>query len=263
MSSREPFDRERELTESLREELRDLRRDVEAIVEREVRRAADPARIEATVRESVRREISARTPWLIANAAWVGPLAGVLVGLALGISVFALVASRRGDGSPVDSPPVAMSNPSPNGAAAAAPSASEAARDAASQAARYDSLFEARSPMFDLLIRSVDTGTTNPTVRAAIASWREGSMTPTEADRLHVAFLQLVLRDAVDLGLEIDGGILRNPCRGSTCGALLRVWQDRGERMGLPAWHAGVAEDSAAVAVVERMLVLDRLEARP
>ena len=64
----------------------------------------------------------------------------------------------------------------------------------------------------------------------------------------------------VDSALTIDGNILRQPCGGRSCGALLKLWQERGEAFGLPAWTAGAATDAQAIATVERILVLDRAE---
>jgi hypothetical protein len=258
VTSKDAFERSREQTDQLREELKDIRRDVEALVEDEVRRAADPARIEALVRQAVSRELTTRTPWLVTNAFWVGPLTGALVGLAIGLSAFTLVSVRRGTPA-ADAVMVAAADP--GAAPESAPPAASPRREPAQLAARYDSLFDARAAAFDPLLRAVESSTSNEIVRSAIAAWRMGGMTAVQRERLHAALVQLALRDAGEAGITIDGGMLRDPCRGASCGALLAVWREQGERLTMPVYTATAAEDNAAVRIAERVLVLDRLAA--
>jgi hypothetical protein len=258
VAERDAYRASRQQTERLEQELRDIRRDVEAIVTQEVRRATDPARVEAIVRDAVRREMAARTSWLAAQATWVAPLAGLLLGLALGLSIFAVVVARRDGAAMADGTTVATLDAP---AAAASPEAPAPVIDPARVAARYDSLFGAADRAFLPLLAVVDSATTNAVVHGAVAAWGQRALTPAEKDRLHGALVQLALRDLVDPGLVVDGEILRDPCRGTTCGALLRVWRDRGRELSLPAHHAAATEDGTAVRQAERVLIMSRLAA--
>lgn len=261
MAERDAYRASRQQTERLEQELRDVRRDVEAIVTQEVRRATDPARVEAVVRDAVRREMAARTSWLAAQAKWVAPLAGLLLGLALGLSIFAVVVAQR-DGAAISDGTTVATLDAP---AASAPTATRdtpaPAADPARVAARYDSLFGAADRAFLPLLGAVDSATTNAVVHAGVAAWGRRPLTQPERDRLHAALVQLVLRDVADPALVVDGEILRDPCRGTTCGALLRVWRERGRELSLPAYHAAAAEDGAAVRQAERVLVMTRVSA--
>ncbi len=258
MSDGSGFQRSRELTEEVREGLRDIRRDVAAIVDAEVRRAANPAKIEALAREAVRREIVAKTPWLITNAIWVGPVTGALLGLALGLSIFASLRVRGGK-EPADAPAGVVADVRAGTAAGAAALSDPLAP--VHLAARYDSLFGARDSAFLPMLRSLEAATASASVRAAVAAWRRGLMTEAQQERLHSAFVQLTLRE-IDPAVPLDGGILRSPCRGSSCRALLRMWSDRERRLALPPFHTGATGDSAAIRIAERVLVLARVESR-
>jgi hypothetical protein len=246
------FEQSRELTDALREELRDIRRDVEAMVDSSMRRAADPERIEALVREAVRREMKARSSWLVTNAAWLAPVAAALVGLALGLSLFAVLSVRSRPSPPVEQAAV-------ESAPVARAVLQVQAPDPARTAARYDSLFAARDPVFEPLLQLLERPDGNMTVRAAAAAWRLGRLNETNRGVLHSAFVQLALHQ-LDATIPVDGGLMRNPCRGASCDALLRVWRDQGERFAMPPYHAGVADDSAAIGVAERVLVMHGLE---
>ncbi|MGH7555391.1 MAG: hypothetical protein ACREMQ_20510 [Longimicrobiales bacterium] len=254
MNSGDAFERSRELTDQLRDELRDIRRDVEALVEGEVRRATDPGRIEALVREAVRREMTARSSWLVTNAAWLAPVAAALVGLALGLSVFAIVSVRARTPQAAEQAAIVI-DPAP----AARSVLPVETPDPANVAARYDSLFAARDTVFEPLLRLLERPDGNSTVRAAAAAWRLGRMNETYRGVLHSAFVQLALHE-LDPTIPVDGGFLRNPCRGTSCDALLRLWRVQGESFAMPPYHAGAANDSAAVRVAERVLVMHGLE---
>jgi hypothetical protein len=259
VADRDAYRASRDQTEGLERELRDIRRDVEAIVTQEVRRATDPARVEGIVRDAVRRELSARTPWLVLHAGWVGPLVGVLLGLSLGLGVFAVVLARRDRAIPAADTTVATLDAPALPAASASPETTAPAADPAQLAARYDSLFGAADGAFHPLLGAVDSATTNAVVQRAVAAWGQRALTQAERDRLHGALVQLALRDLVEPALVVDGEILRDPCRGTTCGALLRVWRDRGRELALPPYHAGAAADGAAVRQAERVLVMTRV----
>jgi len=255
--SGDPFRDEQALTEALRAELRQVRGDVEAIVRQEVTRAGiDPAHVQSLVRQAVAKELDARTPWALARIRWVGPAVGVAVGLALGLSLFAVYATRRAPATPPQ--PVAQAEaPAP---AVTEPATPAVRSDPAALAARYDSLLAAHAPPIGALVDALDPLTRDPDVRTAIAAWRLGRMSDAQRARLHAALVQSVLRTEVDSALVIDGNILRAPCGGRSCGALLKLWQERGEAFGLPAWTADAPTDSQAIATVERLLVLDRAE---
>jgi hypothetical protein len=255
--SGDAFRDEQALTDALRDELRQVRGDVEAIVRQEVARAGiDPAHVQAVVRQAVAKELDARTPWALARIRWVGPAIGVAVGLALGLSTFAVFAVRRAPVPPQE--PVAQAEaPAPPAALQTAP---DVRADPAALAARYDSLLAAHAPPLGALVDALDPQTRNADVRTAIAAWRLGRMSDTPRDRLHAALVQAVLRAEVDSALTIDGNILREPCGGRSCGALLKLWQERGEAFGLPAWSADAAADVTTIGTVERILVLDRAE---
>jgi hypothetical protein len=132
--------------------------------------------------------------------------------------------------------------------------------DPAQLASRYDSLLDAHGRELVRLVDRLPAQTTNAAVNAAVDAWRVGAMTADQKARLHTALVQSVLRDEVDSTLLIDGNILRNPCGGRSCTALLQLWRERGPEFGLPAWSATGAADGATLAVVERVLVLERAE---
>lgn len=260
--SGDAFRDEQALTDALRDELRDVRGEVEAIVRREVTRAGiDAAHIQAAVRQAVAKELDARTPWALARIRWVGPALGLAIGLALGLSVFAVYAVRRAPQAQAPQMVTATGDPATSEAAERAPSLPESVEPAA-LAARYDSLLAAHAPPLGALVDALDGQTPSPDVRTAIAAWRLGRMSETQRERLHAALVQSVLRAEIDSALVIDGDILREPCGGRSCSALLKLWQQRGEAAGLPAWSAGAAADVATLRTVERILVLERAERR-
>lgn len=247
-----------DLTRALRDELKHVREDVDAIVRREVERAGvDPARVAMIVREAVARELDARTPWALARIQWVGPAIGVAVGLALGLSAFA-VFSVRSAGPARDPANVVASAPETAPILVTPPLA--VSSDPAARAARYDSLIANHAPELDPLVAQVEDATVDGEVRTAIAAWRLRRTSPGQRERLHAALVQSILRAEVDSGLAIDGGILREPCRGQSCAALLELWQARGADFGLPPYTASAATDGLAVRDAERLLVLSRVD---
>jgi hypothetical protein len=255
MSRRDAFRESQELTERLRDELKDIRLDVDAIVREEVARSnLDPARVEAIVREAVKRELNANTPWLIAQQQWLLPAIGLLLGISIGLSAFAIVRLRAltPPATQVAANTTAGATPA---ATVAAPAAAPAPPDPARLAARYDSLFANFSPALDGLVRRVEAASRDQTLKTAIAAWRLGQISPELATRLHSAFVQISLRDAVDSTLAVDGGILRNPCSGSSCGAMLRLWRESGARYDLPPFP-GEPVDAARLAIAERALIM-------
>jgi hypothetical protein len=254
MNRRDPFRESQELTERLRDELKDIRLDVDAIVREEVARSnLDPARVEAIVREAVRRELNSNTPWLIAQQQWLLPAIGLLLGISIGLSAFAIVRLRAL--TPPAEQVAAATTAGTTPATAVAPAAAPAPPDPARLAARYDSLFAGFSPALDGLVRRVEAASRDQTVRTAIAAWRLGQISPELAGRLHSAFVQISLRDAIDSTLAVDGGILRDPCSGSSCGALLRLWRESGARYALPPFP-GEPVDAAQLAIAERALIM-------
>jgi len=271
------FDTAREGTELLRRELADLRREIETLVRQEVgRSAADPRKLDAivqdTVRREVRREVDARTPWLLTQINWLAPVLGLAVGIALGLSAYAALTMR---GAATDTTTLAAADPAataagadaataanPNGAAspnAAANGTGALPVDPTARAAAYESMLTSGSPDLAPLIERLEAAGPAGDVRTSIAAWRIGRMTPAHAERLHSAFVQLSLRENGATGLVIDGQILRDPCRGTSCGALLELWQRTPSTAGWPAYGAGSAADTAAVRRVERLLVASAL----
>jgi hypothetical protein len=251
--SRDGFREAQDLTRAIRDELKDVRSDVDALVRREVQKSGiDEATMRALVRRAVADELSRRTSWAMR---WVVPGVALSIGLALGLSVFAVWAVRRGNDAVIPPTTVAANAPAP--ATEPAPVQPLAPAQLAS---RYDSLLAAHAPALAPLVDRLPTETANVRVNAAVEAWRLGRMTAEQRAHLHTALVQSVLRAEVDSSLLIDGNILRNPCGGRSCTALLDLWRERGAEFGLPAWTTTGAADDATLAVVERVLVLDRAE---
>ena len=121
----------------------------------------------------------------------------VIIAIA-GIGWFAIRGFQQEDASPtvvaadVAPEPVpvapAPTPPPPTDVLASAPA------DPATLVVLYDSLFAARSPVFDTLLAIVDAQSGERPVKRAVVSWRDGSMDAQEADLLHSAFVQRVLK---------------------------------------------------------------------
>jgi hypothetical protein len=154
----------------------------------------------------------------------------------------------------------AVDAPAPAGAPPAASPLASLPADPAARQALYDSLFAARSPLFDPLLATLESETGNRDIRRALGAWREDAMDAQFADLLHSALLQHVLRGAVDPRIEIDGQVLRNPCRGRSCTALLNAWEGQRDRYGLPPVPADAATDPRALRQAETALVLAWLQ---
>jgi hypothetical protein len=128
------------------------------------------------------------------------------------------------------------------------------------RAAVYDSLWQARSPVLAPLFERVEGATEESTVRRAFAAWRSGSLTPLQRDLLHSALVQYALRQEMGAELALDGQLLRNPCRGASCSALLNFWETRGSRYGLPPVPEDAPRNTTALHTAESVLVLRTLE---
>jgi hypothetical protein len=162
------------------------------------------------------------------------------------------------------SPAAPLADPSPPAVPApSAPAATSALAvlpaDAAGRTALYDSLWAARSPLFDPLLAEVERDSEDRAIGRAVASWREGAMDMQEGDLLHSALVQEALNLRLERDLEIDGQLLRNPCRGTSCSALLELWRGQRERYGLPEVPADAATNTTALRQAETALVLDRM----
>ena len=97
-------------------------------------------------------------------------------------------------------------------------------------------------------------------VQGSLAAWKTGSMTALEKDLLHSALVQYALRDLTGADLPLDGQVLRNPCRGPSCTALLHLWQTRAQEYGLPPVPGNAASEPNALRTVENVVVLRRLQ---
>lgn len=191
-----------------------------------------------------------------------GALALGLVAIAL-VGWFALRGLREsageqavtGDSGSVATVPTPL--PAEVVAPVAGPSLAQLPGDPAARQAFYDSLFAARSPLFDPLLTALDEATTDRPVKRAITAWKEGPVDAQDADLIHSALLQHVLRADTDPRIQIDGQVLRNPCRGGSCTALLTLWEKRRVYLGLPAVPSDAATNAAALRQGEAALVLD------
>lgn len=144
-------------------------------------------------------------------------------------------------------------SPSPGGPLARLPDG-PAAREAF-----YDSLWAVRSPLFDPLLATVEEETDEATVERVAEAWREGELDLQQADLLHSAFVQAAIAERTGRPLELDGQLLRNPCRGRSCLALLELWREEGDRYGLPDPPDDAATNTAALRRAEVALVLDHV----
>jgi hypothetical protein len=132
--------------------------------------------------------------------------------------------------------------------------------DASQRAAVYDSLWDARSPLFEPLLVHLERATSDRAVNEALEAWRAASLTPLQSDLLHSALVQYALTQETGADLTVDGQLLRNPCRGTSCSALLNFWETRKDSLGLPPVPEDAPTDPAALRVAENVLVLGALE---
>ncbi len=118
-------------------------------------------------------------------------------------------------------------------------------------ASRYASVFAARHEGLAALARRAGSDA----LASRIEAWTLGE---TADDALiHNVLVQVALRETVDSTIAVDGAIIRQPvCRGETCRALLDHWRNHWTAPGYPSLGQRPAADSAALAQVERMLVL-------
>ena len=71
----------------------------------------------------------------------------------------------------------------------------------------------------------------------------------------------MVLKERVDSTLSIDGSILRDPCGGSSCTALLEYWRGRDGAPELPPFPTGSAlVGPELVGLVERAVLFELVE---
>jgi hypothetical protein len=131
---------------------------------------------------------------------------------------------------------------------------------ATARAAVYDSLWQARSEVFSPLLEQVEGATEESTVRRAIDAWRDGTASPLQRDLIHSALVQYSLQQQTGAELVLDGQLLRNPCRGASCSALLNFWENRGSAYGLPPVPEDAPRNTGALRMAESVLVLRTLE---
>jgi hypothetical protein len=132
--------------------------------------------------------------------------------------------------------------------------------DASQRAAVYDSLWDARSSLFEPLLVHLERATSDRAVNDALQAWRAAALTPLQSDLLHSALVQYALTQETGADLTVDGQLLRNPCRGTSCSALLNFWETRKDSLGLPPVPDDAPTDPAALRVAENVLVLGALE---
>jgi len=133
-------------------------------------------------------------------------------------------------------------------------------KDASLRAAVYDSLWQARSPLFDPLLEEVREATDEGAVERSLVAWAsDAPLAPLEDDLLRNALVQYVLREEMGGELAVDGQLLRNPCRGNSCSALLNLWETRGQAYGLPPVPDDAPRNPTALRVGENVIVLDWL----
>lgn len=270
MSARDAFQEGRDSAERRRSDLDAVREDVRAIVRAEVARAgmsaADLERLVAELMEKRAARASGLSRWPASAWVAIGVAGGVVAG-ALGYGMLVggdpIAGSAETGISAVGvevpagvglDPGVEAMDPALEAPVSPAPSAED-------RAATYDSIFDARSGLFDPLISELEASAIAVPVSEAIQAWRGGGgLTVGQERRLHDGLLQLTVSELTGVALALDGLVTRGPCSGSSCGALLDLWSTRGEELSLPPFPEDAANDAAAVSVVERLLLLRRLE---
>jgi len=198
-----------------------------------------------------------------------GRLIGIGLAAVLAVSLVGWLAIRGlqrtgptgpqpGATAPAPAPTVPLVDAPPE-AAPAGPTSVLAAlpTDPVARTALYDSLAAAHSPLFDPLLAAVEADSDDDAIERALESWREGDVDVQEGDLLHSAFVQEALKLRTGRLLEIDGQLLRNPCRGGSCTALLELWRTQRERYGFPEVPSDAATNTTALRQVEAALVLD------
>ena len=128
------------------------------------------------------------------------------------------------------------------------------------RAAVYDSLWQAHSPRFTPLFAQIEGATQDDGVKQALNAWKAGSLSALQRDLLHSALVQYSLREEMGAELALDGQLLRNPCRGASCSALLNFWETRGQGYGLPPVPEDAPRNTEALRTAENVLVLRTLE---
>jgi hypothetical protein len=228
-----------------------------------------PTAREPVVVPPAERPMDDRSVWM--KRAGLGAAAAVVVGLIGWFAIRGLQRESESDematGAEGTSPAVvAPAEPAPAPAPVAEQPAAVPASpletvptDPTARQTLYDSLFTARSPLFDPLLAQVQGETEERSVQRALGAWREGPLDAQDADLVHSALLQHVLRAEIDPRIEIDGQVLRTPCRGRSCTALLNAWQQRRDQYGLPPVPVNAPTDPRALRQAEAALVLSWL----
>ena len=270
MSARDAFEEGRDAAEQRRSDLDVLREVVRAIVRAEVERAgmseSDLERLVAELVEKRAANASGLSRWPATAWVAVGVAGGVLVG-AFG---YGMLTGRAPDAGSAETgisavgvgvPSAAGLDPGVEALDSVVAPAVSPALSPADRAAVYDSLFDARAALLGPLISDLEASSIALPVSEAIQAWRGGgALTAGQRRRLHDGMLQLTVGGLTGVALSLDGLVTRGPCSGSSCGALLDLWRTRGEELGLPPFPADAANDAAELSVVERLLLLGRLE---
>ncbi len=258
------MERDREVTSAYRDAIESFAQDVRRAADDELERARealaeerertfeetrDLARaVVARARDEAAAERPTGPPWASASLAAVLAL-GVL---GSGWGVVRLVDRvMPGDNPAAGGEPAAST---PSSAADAAPvepdPASDPVADPATLAARFDSLFDAR----DDRLRQLGLRSGRDDVARRIEAWANGD---AGEDRfVHDALVQIALRESGAADLVVDGTILRGPCQGQTCRALIEHWGRRAGDPAYPPMGPNPAADGAALSLVERVVVL-------
>ena len=125
----------------------------------------------------------------------------------------------------------------------------------------YDSLFAARSALFAPLLDSVAALTDDRDVEGAVEAWGgDGDLGAKDRDLVQSALVQWILKREIDQRVEVDGELLRNPCRGTSCSALLNMWQMGREAFGFPEMPDDAPTNADLLHTVEAMVVLERMQ---
>lgn len=268
MSVRDGFNEGRDAAEDLRRAVESIREDVRAVVREEVADQGLPeSELKRMVGRFVREELAAarsrRPRWPAAALL----AAGLATGLLAGAVGYRVLAGPAGDGTGAGATRPATSDTGgarAGGESVAGTSAEETSAGPATpeeRAARYDSLLQAGAPELAPLLADLEGAAAAP-VLDALATWRAGdALEPGPRRRFHDALVQAAVNRLSGAGLTLDGLVARNPCGGASCGALLRLWERREGEWDLPRYPPGAEAREAGLPIVERVLVLQALEA--
>lgn len=251
------FEHERKLTGMYRDALDAFREDARRIVREEAAAARPgPGEVEELVRSAVGGEMaamgeagSAGLPWSAAGLAAAMVIAALAVswGVTVAVGRGGDASARAGEVGGARGPPVAGAD-SPAAPAPAPDEAGPRPQRPAELAARFDSLFASRDPRLGGVLATVPA----PARESALDGWTADG----DGDVAHNFLVQIALRALADRTLGVDGAVLRGPCRGETCGALIEHWRAHRDDPRYPPLGPDPAADAAALAQVERIAVL-------